>query len=60
MRITGGQFRSRILTAPRGLDTRPTSDRVRETLFSMLASRIEMEGANVVDLFAGTGARVLE
>ncbi len=41
MRVIAGKFRSRMLIAPRGLDTRPTSDRLRETLFNVLAPRIE-------------------
>jgi 16S rRNA (guanine966-N2)-methyltransferase len=60
MRITGGAFRSRNLAAPRGHKTRPTSDRVREALFSILASRVEFEGVRVLDLYAGTGALALE
>jgi 16S rRNA (guanine966-N2)-methyltransferase len=60
MRITGGTFRSRALKAPRGDATRPTSDRVREALFSILASRREIAGARVLDLYAGTGALGLE
>ncbi len=45
---------------PRGTHTRPTSDRVREALFSILASRGAVESANVLDLYAGTGALGLE
>ncbi len=60
MRITGGAFRSRELRAPRGSRTRPTADRVREALFSMLQSRVELEGARVLDLYAGTGALAFE
>ena len=60
MRITGGAFRSRELRAPRGARTRPTADRVREALFSILQSRVELEGARVLDLYAGTGALGLE
>lgn len=58
MRIIAGKYRSQPLLAPRGWDTRPTSDRLRETLFSVLASRIE--GAVFADLFAGTGAVGIE
>jgi|SRR5581483_11662 len=58
MRIIAGQFRSRILTAPRGMETRPTSDRLRETLFNVLAPRIE--GAVFLDLYAGSGAVGIE
>ncbi len=61
MRITGGEWRSRALKAPRGTATRPTSDRVREALFSMLASDGALDSApKVLDLYAGTGALALE
>jgi len=61
MRIIAGEWRGRPLEAPRGTATRPTSDRAREGLFSMLASRIgSFEGLKVADLFAGTGALGLE
>ena len=61
MRIVAGLYGGRRLTAPAGSDTRPTSDRVREALFSMLASRIgTFEGLKVIDLFAGSGALGLE
>ena len=57
MRIIAGEWRGRPLLAPPGMATRPTSDRVRETLFSMLASRIgSFEGLRIADLFAGSGA----
>src|ERR1700744_1805058 len=58
MRVIAGKFRSRLLTAPRGTDTRPTSDRLRETLFNVLAPRIE--GAMFLDLYAGSGAVGIE
>jgi 16S rRNA (guanine966-N2)-methyltransferase len=58
MRVIAGRFRSRMLTAPRGMKTRPTSDRLRETLFNVLAPRIE--GARFVDLYAGSGAVGIE
>lgn len=61
MRIIAGKWRGRPLKAPPGQATRPTSDRAREALFSMLASRIgSFEGLKVCDLFAGTGALGLE
>lgn len=61
MRIIAGEWRGRKLTAPRGDSTRPTADRTRETLFSMLASRLgSFEGLSVLDLFAGSGALGLE
>ena len=61
MRIIAGQFRGRPLQAPAGIATRPTADRVREALFSMLASRLgSFEGLRVADLYAGSGAFGLE
>lgn len=60
MRITGGTLRSRTLRAPRGSATRPTTDRVREALFGILGSAGAVEGANVADLYAGTGALGIE
>src|SRR6185503_2588939 len=61
MRIIAGAWRGRPLDAPRGQATRPTSDRAREGLFSMLQSRLgSFEGLKVADLFAGTGALGLE
>ena len=61
MRIIAGEWRGRNLVAPQGDTTRPTADRTRETLFSMLASRIgDFEGLAVADLFAGSGALGLE
>ncbi|WP_155264433.1 16S rRNA (guanine(966)-N(2))-methyltransferase RsmD [Sphingomonas segetis] len=57
MRIIAGEWRGRAIEAPPGLATRPTGDRVRETLFSMLASRLgSFEDLRVADLFAGSGA----
>src|SRR5436305_1770382 len=57
MRIIAGKWRGRTIEAPPGQATRPTADRVRETLFSMLASRLgSFEGLRVADLFAGSGA----
>lgn len=61
MRIIAGRWRGRPLTAPKGDATRPTADRTRETLFSMLASRLgSFEALSVLDLFAGSGALGLE
>lgn len=61
MRIIAGQWRGRKLVAPKGDTTRPTADRTRETLFSMLLSRLgSFEGLAVLDLFAGSGALGLE
>jgi 16S rRNA (guanine966-N2)-methyltransferase len=59
VRVVGGELGGRRLAAPpRKADVRPTSDRVREALFSILAGRVE--GATVLDLFAGTGALSIE
>lgn len=58
MRVIAGTFRSRQLVAPRGSETRPTSDRLRETLFNILAPRLD--GCRFVDLYAGTGAVGIE
>ncbi len=61
MRIIAGQWRGRVLVAPKGDATRPTADRTREALFSMLVSRLgSLEGLSVADLFAGSGALGLE
>jgi 16S rRNA (guanine966-N2)-methyltransferase len=58
MRIIAGEFRSRQLKSRPGLDTRPTPDRLRETLFNILAPQIE--GAVFLDAYAGTGAVGIE
>ena len=61
MRIIAGEWRGRKLAAPKGEATRPTADRTRETLFSMLTSRLgSFEDLRVADLFAGSGALGLE
>lgn len=61
MRIVAGEWRGRTIAAPAGETTRPTADRMRETLFNMLASRLgSFEGLSVADLFAGSGALGLE
>ncbi len=57
MRVVAGQYGGRTLVAPRGGSTRPTSDRVREALFSIIGS---VEGLHVLDLFAGSGALGIE
>ncbi len=58
MRIIAGSARSRIIEAPKGQDTRPTLDRVRETVFDILQSLVP--GSRVLDLYAGSGAMALE
>jgi 16S rRNA (guanine966-N2)-methyltransferase len=60
MRVVAGTARGRKLVAPPGDRTRPTTDRVREAVFNALVSRIDLEGARVVDLFAGSGALGIE
>jgi 16S rRNA (guanine966-N2)-methyltransferase len=57
VRVVAGAFKGRRLVAPRGARTRPTADRVREALFSMLG---DVEGARVLDLYAGSGALGIE
>ena len=56
MRIIAGRLRRRPLHAPKGHLTRPTSDRTREAIFNLVRSRMTLEGADGLDLFAGTGA----
>jgi 16S rRNA (guanine966-N2)-methyltransferase len=60
MRIIAGQYRGRGLSAPKGRDVRPTSDKVRESIFSILCARIDLDGLQVLDVFCGTGALGLE
>lgn len=58
MRIIGGEYRSLLLVSPKGMETRPTLDATRESLFNILAGRLENK--RVLDLFAGSGALGLE
>lgn len=64
MRVTGGELGGRRLRAPAGLATRPTTDKVRQALFNILAhrdlGRFTLQNASVIDLFAGTGALGIE
>ena len=62
MRVVGGNFRGRPIAAPKTRDIRPTADRLRESLFNILAHayRDPVSGARVLDLFAGTGALGIE
>jgi 16S rRNA (guanine966-N2)-methyltransferase len=60
MRIIAGQYRSRRLKSLPGMDLRPTSDRLRETLFNVLAASSTLAGSVWLDLFAGTGAVGIE
>jgi 16S rRNA (guanine966-N2)-methyltransferase len=58
MRVIAGEFRSRMLQAPKGEATRPTSDKLRQTLFNVLGPRVE--GSRFMDLYAGSGAVGIE
>src|ERR1700735_676100 len=62
MRIVGGRLQGRVLSAPPSRAIRPTSERLRESIFDILEHRFpgQIEGARVVDLFAGTGALAIE
>ena len=62
MRVIAGSFRSRPLLAPAGLETRPTTDRLRETLFNVLTNGAvdRVAGAAFLDLYAGSGAVGIE
>lgn len=56
MRIISGKYGGRRLDVPKGRDIRPTSDKVRGSIFNALISRADIEGTQVMDLFCGTGA----
>lgn len=60
MRITGGHLRGRIVAAPDGVSTRPTTDLARESLFAMLGHRIDLSGSTVLDLCCGSGILAFE
>ncbi len=60
MRVVGGTSRGRRLAAPVAKGVRPTSDRVRESIFDILGSLVDLNGMRVADLFAGTGALGIE
>ena len=60
MRVVAGELRGRRIDSPPGLDTRPTTDKVREAVFNALVSRDLVRDARVADLFAGTGALGIE
>ena len=60
MRVIAGSCRGRSLRAPAGTATRPTADRVREAIFDVLGSLVDLEGTAVLDLFAGSGAMGIE
>ena len=59
MRIIGGTAKGHAIKAPKGVDTRPTLDRVRESVFNVLANR-GIFGTDVLDIFSGTGAVAIE
>lgn len=60
MRIITGTAKGLVLKTPKGLSTRPTSDRIKESVFSILNGMIDFDGKIILDLFAGTGALGLE
>jgi 16S rRNA (guanine966-N2)-methyltransferase len=60
VRVVAGELRGRRIDSPPGLDTRPTTDKVREAIFNALVSRDLVRGARVADLFAGTGSLGIE
>ena len=60
MRIIGGKFRARRINVPHNITARPTTDFAKEGLFNLLNNRIDFEGIDVLDLFAGTGSISLE
>ena len=60
MRIISGKYKSVRLSAPKGLPTRPTTDKAKESLFNILSNQIDLEGLKVLDLFAGIGGISLE
>jgi 16S rRNA (guanine966-N2)-methyltransferase len=60
LRVIAGEAHGRRLIAPRGLNTRPATARVRASIFSRIAARREIEGARVLDVFAGSGSLGLE
>jgi 16S rRNA (guanine966-N2)-methyltransferase len=60
MRIIAGEFRGRLIESVRDLSVRPTTDRAKQTIFDILTNRIDFDGLEVLDLFAGTGSLGLE
>ena len=60
MRIIAGFFKGRTIRTVKDLSVRPATDRVRQTIFDMLANRIDLDGARVLDLFAGSGSLGIE
>lgn len=60
MRIIGGEFRNRVIKAPKGQDVRPTGERVREAIFNILYAQMDFNGITAADVCCGTGALGLE
>jgi len=60
MRIIAGEFRGRIIESVRDLSVRPTTDRAKQTIFDILSNRMDLDGLEVLDLFAGSGSLGLE
>lgn len=60
MRVISGKYKGKRLLAPEGKFVRPTTDRIKETVFNILASKRDFEGVSVLDLFAGSGALGIE
>jgi 16S rRNA (guanine966-N2)-methyltransferase len=60
LRIISGEFKGRVIKSPNSKFTRPTTDRVRETLFNILNNKIDFDGIQVLDLYSGSGALGLE
>jgi len=60
MRIISGDLKRRLINIPKSKEIRPMTDRVRETLFNLLANKIEFNGIKVLDLYSGSGALGLE
>ena len=60
MRIISGEFKGRLINVPKSDKIRPTTDRVRETLFNLLNNRIDFNGISVLDIYAGSGSLGLE
>ena len=60
MRLISGEFKGRLINVPKSKLIRPTTDRVRETLFNLIGNRIDFNGINVLDIYAGSGSLGLE